>query len=441
MKVLIVEATADGLLDLALRAQKAGHQVFYHLKEFDQFKTPVGKGLVERVADWRPHIGKVDLVLLGGHGAYMREMEVHRKAGVPIIGAGAEAAQWELDRLAGMAAFKRRGVAAPPFRQFSSIDDALKYVAARDEGFAVKPCGDVGDKSLSVVAKSGREMVWKLQAWKRAGKRFPSGFIVQDLVKGVEMAVGAWIGPDGFAPGWEENFEEKRLMADDLGPNCGEAGTVMRLVRTSKLANKVLKPFEDDLLRLGFVGNVDVNCIIDDDGNPWPLEWTMRFGYPAVNIEMALHSGDPIEFLAGLAAGKPPNTRRFNEVAVGVVLAIPPYPFGHEKREEVVNVPIWGVTPSLGEGLHFAQVCQGEAPVIEDGAIQRKPHLATAGSYVLISTGTGESVVEARRKAYRPLGRLTIPAAPFWRPDIGVRLRSQIDGLQANGYALGLNYA
>jgi phosphoribosylamine--glycine ligase len=299
----------------------------------------------------------------------------------------------------------------------------------------------VTDKSLSFVAKTAKEMVWRLQRWKKEGKRFPSGLILQDRIEGIEFAVGGWIGPEGFAAGWEENFEEKRLFAGGIGPNCGEAGTVLRIVRTSKLAAKVLQPLEDQLVRMGYVGNIDVNCIVDDEGTPWPLEFTMRFGYPAINIELALHSGDPIEFLAGLAAGHPPNTRRLNEIAVGVVLAIPPYPFGHEQTEEVAGVPVWGITPAIEESLHFCNLAIGEAPDLSDGRVVNAKHLVTSGSYVLVATGTGSSVVEARNQAMRVLGRLTIPASPFWRNDIGQRLRRGLDELARHGFAKGMSYS
>src|SRR5262249_2289375 len=149
----------------------------------------------------------------------------------------------------------------------------------------------------------------------------------------------------------------------------------------SKLADQVLVPLEGLLEKLGYIGNVDVNCIIDDNGDPWPLEFTMRFGYPAINIESALHE-DPIEFLAGLALGDPPDTRKFDDVAVGVVLAIPPYPFGHERAEDTVGVPIWGVTPSVEDSLHFCDVMLADAPKLGSGRIEKEGHLCTAGSYV-----------------------------------------------------------
>ncbi len=340
-----------------------------------------------------------------------------------------------------MKAFKEAGIPIPPYRQCATLDEAIAYAAKRDEGMAAKPCGDVTDKSLSFVAKTGREMVWRLQRWKREGRKFPQGLILQDRVEGVEFAVGGWIGPGGFAEGFEENFEEKRLFAGGIGPNCGEAGTVMRLAKSSRIADRVLRPFEDRLVQLGYVGNVDVNCIVDEEGTPFPLEFTVRFGYPAINIELALHRGDPIEFLAGVAEGKAPRTRALNEVAVGVVMALPPYPWGHEKRDEVVGVPIWGVVPSIADRLHFCNIMAGDTPEIEGGRIGNERGLVTAGSYVLVSAASGDTVVEARTKALRAIERLTIPASPFYRNDIGTRLRREIDELNRHGFAVGMRYS
>lgn len=428
MRVLCIEDTADGLLDLAIIAQRLGHSVRYALRAYDPVKSPVGRGLVERAQDWRSSMRWADLVVVGGNGKWMIEMDRWRALGVPVIGGCVEAAAWELDRLAGMAAFKRAGIPVPPFRQCASLKDAMAYVETRGEGCAVKPCGDIGDKSTSVVGKNHESILWRLGRWQKEGKSFPGGLMVQDRIDGVEFAVGAWVGPDGFAPGWEENFEEKRLCAGSVGPTTGEMGTTLRLVRSSKMADKVLAPLEDRLVSLGYVGNVDVNCIVDEDGTPWPLEFTMRLGWPAFNIECALHD-DPVEYLAGLAAGKPPNTRKMNEVAVGVVMPIPPYPYGHGETEELIGVPIWGVTPAIEDRVHLAQ------------AMMDKGQLATAGSYVAICTGTGDTVQKARQAAYRAVGRVEMPVSPPYRIDIGQRLGRQLEQLQLNGFAKGLRYS
>jgi phosphoribosylamine--glycine ligase len=442
MRALFIERTADGLLDLAIRAKAAGHDVSYHLSTYDQHKQPVGRGLVERCHDWRAAMRWADLVILGGNDWAMTEFERWRKEGVAIVGGTTASAAWESDRATGMAVFKRAGIAVPPFREFTDYDSAIAYVKRQDRPFVSKPSGHCDDKALSYVAKSPADLVYMLERWKRNGKRTGLEFILQEKVKGTEFAVGAWFGTDGWAGGWEENFEHKRLFAGDVGPNTGELGTVMRYVSTSKLANKVLKPLEDQLHRIGFVGNIDVNCIIDEDGTPWPLEFTMRCGWPSMNIETELFAVDFCEFFAGLAAGKVPrNHHRMDEIAIGLVLAIPDWPYSHATRKEVVGVPIYGLDQRVIEHVHFAAAMAGEAPVSDGGEIVRLPCYVTAGDYVAVVCGTGDTVQSARRMAYRNIERIEMPSSPFYRIDIGARLAKDIDELNRHGFAARMRFS
>lgn len=431
MRVLCIEKTPDGLLDIAIRAQMRGHAVRYFLQSYDQHKCPVGRGLVERAADWRSSIAWADLVILGSNDLPMREIErLCTARGVPWIGGTEQSARWENDRLHGMAIFKRAGIPIPPVREFTDYDQAIAFVEDAGEPMYCKPCWADADKALSCKTGVDRDPAFSLRALKRKFGRPKGTFIIQESIKGIEMGVGAWFGPGGFAPGFEENFEFKRLCSGDMGPNTGEMGSVLRLVEKSKLAARVLRPIEDFLHGIGYVGNIDVNTIVDDDGTPWPLEFTIRCGWPSTNIEQALYDGDFIEFLAGLAIGKPPKAaRRMNEIAVGVVLALPPFPFRIADYDEVIGMPIYGVTPSIVDKVHLAET-------MADGK-----RLMTAGDYVLVSTGTGPTVVSARDEAYRVLSRLTVPNSPFYRNDVGNRLRSQLDTLQAHGYAADMRFA
>jgi len=431
MRVLGIEKTPDGLLDLMLRAQAHGHDVRYFCQGWDARKCPVGTGLVTRVGDWRESIGWCDLAILGSNDLPMLEIQRRCTArGVPWIGGTPESAAWENDRLHGMAIFKRAGIAIPPVREFTDYDSAIAFIEKVGHPFYSKPCWPDADKALSCKSGVDEDPAYMLRQFKRRHGRPKGTFILQEPIKGVELGVGCWFGPAGFTGEWEENHEHKRLCAGDIGPNTGEMGTVMRFVSRSKLADKVLKPVEDMLSRTGFVGCMDCNTIIDEDGAAWPLEWTARCGWPACGIEQALVEGDFIEFLAGLAEGRPPkHAHRMNEVAVGIVLALPPFPGPVADYEQVVGIPIHGITPALLPRLHFAEVKQG------------KDALETAGDYVLIASGTGETVVEARGKALRAIERLSIPASPFYRQDIGTRLRGEIDKLNAHGYAMGLRYA
>src|SRR5258707_10460264 len=118
MRVLLIADAGDGLLDLAIRAQKAGHKVKLFVRKFDRRTRPIGLGLVELVDNWRPHMEWSDLAILEGNGVYMGEMRFWRDKGCLIVGGDDASAAWELDRTKGMGAFKKAGIAVPPYREF-----------------------------------------------------------------------------------------------------------------------------------------------------------------------------------------------------------------------------------------------------------------------------------------------------------------------------------
>jgi phosphoribosylamine---glycine ligase len=427
MRVLLVCDAGDGLLDLGLRSQVMGHTIRYFLRKFDARTRPVGRGLLERVPDWRAHMDWSDIVILEANGFSMLEFENWRRRGCVIIGGNPESAAWELDRAKGMEVFRKAGVPVPPFREFNDYASAIKHVERAGEVMYSKPCSDTADKSLSAKTGIDEDPTWQLRKWQRKHGRPPCPFLLQEQVKGVEAAVGVWIGPAGFADGVERNFEEKKLMSGALGPNSGEMGTVMQYVRRDKLFDQVLRPCEEQLAALGACLNVDVNCIVDESGTAWPLEWTMRLGWPAWMLETSLLDCDPIEFLYAVACGE--DTRgahRLNEVCVGVVMAIPPFPHPPRDYEEVIGLPLYG---TVDEHWHPAEMQVGD-----------DTDLMSAGDYLGVATGCGATVREAARGAYSTLRKLSMPSSPFWRIDIGQRLRRELPKLNEFGYAVGMEY-
>lgn len=439
MRALFISAVGDaGELDIAMRAKASGHDVRFYFPKTERTKF-IGKGLVTVVDDYAPWMRWADLVICADNTSYVHAVDAWRKReNIPVIGATVESVAWELNRTLGQKIFKKAHIDTLPYREFTSYDDAIAYVKKENRRFVSKPCGDEPDKSLSYVAKTPADLVFMLERWKKQ-KRMKSGFILQDFVPGIEMAVGGWFGPGGFNEGWCENFEEKALMAGGTGPSTGEQGTTMRYVKRSKLADKVLKPLEDAIAATGHVGYVDVNCIIGEDGTPWPLEFTMRFGWPTFNIQQELHSGDVIEWLGHLSEGRDARNCSLNKIALGTVLAIPDYP-AKTPPEKMLGVPIYGLTPSLMEHVHLCCAMWGDAPQNVNGSIVKAPMHLTAGDYVLIASGTGKTVQQARSNVQRRLKSLQMPSSPFWRPDIGQRLKKQLPDLQKHGLAMGMTY-
>lgn len=440
MKCLVIDPYGYAL-DFSLRAQANGHQIKHFIK-----KTPktdhIGKGLVELVDEWQPWFRWADLIFCADNTKYVRELGYAKQShDVPIIYGGEDGASWELDRGIGQAIFKKHGIPTIPGKEFTDYDAAIAHVKKHDQRFVSKPNGDEGDKSLSYVSKSPSDMVYMLERWKRLGK-LKSSFILQEFVPGTEMAVGGWFGPGGFNEGWCENFEFKKLMNGDIGPATGEMGTVLRYVKQSKLAKKVLAPMEQELSKIGYVGYVDVNCIIDEKGNPWPLEWTTRPGYPTLNIQQPLHDGDMVEWLMNLAKGMDSRNLIYDKIAVGIVIAIPDFPYSHLTRKEVVGVPIYGLTQSLLKHFHPCEMQLGEdIPSLEGGVLLRTPMLTTAGDYVAVMTAIAGTVKDAALTAQRRIEKLTVPNSLLHRTDIGRRLAKQLPLIQKNGFAAGMMFS
>ncbi len=440
MRVLIIDSSGNGL-DLSYRAQRDGHTVKTFIRQTPKSEH-IGRGLVELVDDWHTWYRWADLVLCTDNTRYLRDLgALQREHPIPCVAASEEAAEWELDRSKGQAVLRRHGIPTISGKEFSDYDSAIAYVKKRDTRFVSKPSGDVEDKALSYVSKSPADMVYMLERWKKAQKH-KAPFILQEFVEGVEMAVGGWFGPGGFNEGWCENFEFKKLMNDDLGPATGEQGTVLRYVKQSKLARRVLQPLEGELAKVNYCGYVDVNCIIDDKGQAWPLEFTMRFGWPTQCIQPELHIGDSIEWLLDLATGKDSRTILYDRLAVGVVMAIPDYPYSHLTRKEVVGVPIYGLTESLWKHWHPCEMMMGkDVPNQINGTHVKMPMPVTAGDYIGVMSASSTTVKDAALTCYRRLKKINVPNSPFWRSDIGKRLAKQLPTIQKHGYATAMVYS
>jgi phosphoribosylamine--glycine ligase len=107
-------------------------------------------------------------------------------------------------------------------------------------------------------------------------------------VTGVEVAVGAFFNGKEFIYPLNVNFEHKKLFPGNIGPSRGEMGTAMFWSGPNKLFNSTLKKMEAKLASEGYVGYIDLNCIVNGNGI-YPLEFTARFGYPTISIQQGGH--------------------------------------------------------------------------------------------------------------------------------------------------------
>jgi phosphoribosylamine--glycine ligase len=147
---------------------------------------------------------------------------------------------------------------------------------------------------------------------------------------------------------------------------------------------------------------------------------------------------DPADWMLDLLHGKDSIQFTAGEVCVSVVMAIPDFPYSKLTNKEVSGIPVYGAAEDP-DHIHPSEVMMGEAPLEAEGKVLTVPQWVTSGDYVLVATGTGDTISGARRSVYAALKKVKIPNSPFYRTDIGKgRMVKQLPQLVAMGYAPGL---
>lgn len=431
LKILLID-DLTALLDFAIRCMAEGHEVKMYLplrKNGDKYE--VGDGLVNKVSSWQPHMKWADLIIVSDNCKSIKKLEAYRRQGYPIFGPNVETSDWEIIRDKGIDVFKAAGIEVIPSIIFKKPNEAIEYIKKNMKRFVSKPCGDAA-KNLSYVSKSPRDMIFMLEYWQKEGK-IKAPFLLQEFIGGIEFAVGGWFGKGGFSKYFIENFEHKKFLNDDLGPNTGESATIMKYVTESKLADMVLKPLEGELYRQGYTGYIDVAVIIDKKGNVWPLEFTTRPGFPIFQIQQILHP-EPCQWMVDMINGIDsfePDMR----VAAGLRVCLPDYPTNSWRPEDSTGFPVYNITEKNRYFIHPDDMKSGIAPEIIGNTIKDKPMLVSCGTTVMAVSGKGKTIKDACDAMYKNVAQLEIPNSPMYRTDIGEKAIKQIPELQALGYA------
>jgi phosphoribosylamine--glycine ligase len=443
MKILIIDASGCGCgLSFALRSQDYDHEVKMFIRHNkDGSRSEVGDGgLVKRVSNWEDHMDWADLIFCTDNVYYIHGLERYRDKGYPILGPSIDTNRWEQQRDHGEMIMRKAGIETIPSQTFDNYDKAIAYVKETNKMYVSKPIGD-GDKTLSYVPSSPADLVYMLNKWKKMNAHKGEKFILQEFRPGIEFGVGGWFGPGGFNRYFSESWEHKKLMDGELGVTTGEQGTIVRYTDNSKLADEMLRPLEDMLHGLGYTGYIDVNCIIDKKGQAWPLEFTMRPGWPLFNIQLSLHKGDPAQWMLDLLDGKD-TLKVSDKVACGVVISLPDYPYCTKPKKENSGFPMWGLTlEDAVKDVHLCEVQWGKGPAMEDGEIKENvPMFVTAGDYLCTVVGLGDDIEKARESVYGKIKKkICIPNSIGYRSDIGEKVQKHLEELQGCGYGLGVD--
>ncbi len=408
--------------DLAWQVKQEGNQVKYFIHE--KASKDICDGFVDKCDDWKELTKWADVIVFDDV-YFGEEAEKLRREGKAVVGGSIYTDRLEEDREFGQQELTKAGVNVLPHWDFTDFDEAIKFVQKTPDRYVLKPSSKTGEKELLFVGQEedGKDVVELLQLYKKAWAKKITGFQIQKYASGVEVAVGAFFNGVDFITPINVNFENKRMFPGDLGPSTGEMGTHMYWAPPNRIFNETLGKMKGALAKSGYVGYIDINCIVNAKGIN-PLEFTSRFGYPTISIQMEGITSPWGDFLYAIANKKQYELKAKKGYQVGIVVACPPFPFydiaAFKKYAEDASVVF---KKQSFEGVHLGDV------KLVDGDWR----LAGYSGYCLVVTGTGLTMDDARKQVYQRVQNIMIPNM-FYRTDIGVRWFTDSDKLHIWGY-------
>jgi phosphoribosylamine---glycine ligase len=412
--------------DLAWTLLKEGHQVKAYIKA--KSDVDVYDGFIEKVDSWEAHKDWADVIVFDDveFGAAAEKL---RKQGKLVIGGSIYTDNLEIDREFGQAEMKNYGINVLPSWQFNDYNEAIKFIKTNPTRYVFKPSGNTPSDGKGLLflgqEEDGRDLLELLEQNKNVWKKKAPTFLLQKYINGVEVAVGAFFNGHDFIYPINVNFEHKRIYPGNIGPFAGEMGTLMYWSSPNNLFRATLEKMLPALKLSGYIGYVDINCIVNGRGI-YPLEFTTRFGYPTIPIQLEGILNPTGEWLYRMAKGEDFELKTKRGFQIGVRLLVESY-FSKDDDSDIVNLyhdlAISFKNPLSREGVHIEDVKN-------DNGVWR---VAGVSGCLLVVTASGTTVEEARHLVYGRVKNIIIPNM-FYRTDIGSSWAVDSDRLHAWGY-------
>ncbi len=337
-----------------------------------------------------------DLVVVGPEAPLVAGVADRlRRAGVSVFGPSAAAARIEGSKGFAKDVMRAAGV---PFAERLSV--------ARVP-CVVKADGLTAGKGV-FVCRTDEELGSALTAVREHGE----DFVIEELLEGEELSVFAIVDGSIVLP-LPESRDYSRVGDGNTGPNTGGMGSYspvpeLDAERVAELVESIHKPVIEELARRGtpFIGCLYAGLMLTADG-PKVLEFNCRFGDPETQVILPRLDGDLAEALRAAARGDLTEIELpvSDRCAVTIALAAGTYPVGRD-----TGSPIMGVDDAEAHG----------AVVFHAGTAMRDGQLVTSGGRILNVTGVGDTIEEARARAYEACERISFPDMRY-RSDIAAK--------------------
>lgn len=344
-----------------------------------------------------------------------------RAAGLKIFGPTQAAAQLEGSKSFSKDFLARHNIPSARYATFTELDAALNYLAEQGAPIVIKADGLAAGKGV-VVAMTNieaevavRDML-EANAFGDAGARV----VIEEFLEGEEASFIVLVDGEHILP-MATSQDHKRAGDGDSGPNTGGMGAyspapVVTDAVYQRILDQVILPTVQGMNDEGrsYTGFLYAGLMIDSEGAPKVIEYNCRFGDPETQPILLRLKSDLVQLcLAGVEGRLDEYSGEWDSrPAVGVVMAAQGYP-GEYRKGDVIS----GLEEAEADGrkvFHAGTRLDG----LDD--LDEKRRVLTNGGRVLCVTALGESVSQARDRAYTGVAVLGWDGA-MYRRDIAHR--------------------
>ena len=344
-------------------------------------------------------------------------VDAFRSRGLRIFGPTAAAAQLESSKDFAKAFMTRHRIPTAAYGTFTDAEAAHAYVDREGAPIVIKADGLAAGKGVVVALTlaEAHAAIDEMLVGNRLGGA-GSRVVIESFLAGEEasfivMADGEHVL--AMAP----SQDHKRLRDGDQGPNTGGMGAYSPApVVTPEVYERALREIILPAIRgmaadgIPYTGFLYAGLMIDPQGQVKTLEFNCRLGDPETQPIMARLQSDLVDLLeAGIDGRLDQVSAQWSpQVALGVVLAAAGYPESPRKGDPIHGLPLEGNTLAPGVIAFHA------------GTQSDQDQVLTSGGRVLCVTALGDSVREARERAYAAIEHLDFDGLQM-RRDIGYR--------------------
>lgn len=315
--------------------------------------------------------------------------------GIAAFGPSQAAARIESSKAFAKELMSRHSIPTARFAVFSNRTDARNHVQGLGEPPVVKADGLAAGKG-AIVCDSWEEALQAVDLMMGEGAAFGAAghtVVIEERLSGREVTAHAFTDGRTTLP-MPFSCDYKRALDGDEGPNTGgmgaysppawlDADTARRIDRgiTATAVNAMMEE------GLPYRGVLYPGVIVTEDG-PKVLEFNCRFGDPETQALLPRLKTDLLEICLAVAHNRlhEIEVEWSEQACVAVVLASGGYPEEYES-----GFPISGLAQVEPDVMVF----HAGTALAEDGSV------VTSGGRVLTVAALGETLTEARTRAYR----------------------------------------